>query len=212
LRCDARTVVGPESPERVRLWKASLRREVLGTLAATDPADRETMAAAAVRRALALPELATARVVAAYAAIPPELPTRSLLDRLRARGARVVLPAMRPDGSLGWREYDGTLAPGPRGTWEAAGPEAALDGAGAVVVPGVAFDPAGRRLGRGGGGYDRALAAVRVPVVAVAADAAVVGAVPTEPHDRPVDVVVTPTRVIRARPTTLDGAPAVPHH
>jgi 5-formyltetrahydrofolate cyclo-ligase len=67
-------------------------------------------------------------------------------------------------------------------------------------VPGVAFDASGRRLGRGGGSYDRALAARGAATLAVglAYDEQVVDEVPTDAHDVPVDVVVTPTRVLRA--------------
>jgi 5-formyltetrahydrofolate cyclo-ligase len=72
-----------------------------------------------------------------------------------------------------------------------------LSAADVVVVPGVAYDSHGNRLGRGGGSYDRALPSVTVPVVGLALDDEVVDAVPMEEHDRRVDVVVTPTRVLR---------------
>jgi 5-formyltetrahydrofolate cyclo-ligase len=67
-----------------------------------------------------------------------------------------------------------------------------------ILVPGRAFDAEGNRLGRGGGYYDRFVAKLRGPrLVAMAFDCQVVDAVPHEPHDRPVDMVLTEERVIR---------------
>ncbi len=149
-------------------------------------------------RVLALPEVVSARVVAAYVGVGLEVPTAPLLDGLAARGARVLLPVLLADDGLAWGAYAGRLVAGRRGLLEPAAADAALAEADVVVVPGVAYDALGRRLGRGGGSYDRALATVTVPVVAMALDEEVVDEVPVEPHDRRVDVVVTPTRVLRA--------------
>jgi len=67
-----------------------------------------------------------------------------------------------------------------------------------IVVPGVAFDRAGHRLGYGKGYYDMALAGARCPVVALAYDFQVVeGRLPSEPHDVPVSAIVTETEVIK---------------
>ena len=69
-----------------------------------------------------------------------------------------------------------------------------------VIVPGVAFSQDGHRLGRGGGHYDRLLASLVEPItVGVCDDARLLDRVPTEPHDRPMDVIVTPRRVVRVR-------------
>jgi 5-formyltetrahydrofolate cyclo-ligase len=178
--------------------KRALRAAVLAARAALPAAAREAYAAAVTERLLALPEVSTARVVAAYVGVGTELPTLPLLDALRARGVRVLLPVLLPDDGLAWGTYDGTLAPGRRGLMEPPAAGASLSDADVVVVPGVAYDRSGRRLGRGGGSYDLALAAVvRAPVVGLALDGEVVDEVPVEPHDRRVDVVVTPTRVLR---------------
>jgi 5-formyltetrahydrofolate cyclo-ligase len=177
--------------------KHALRAHVAAARAARTAEERAALAAVLAERVLALPEVASARVVAAYVGVGTELPTLPLLDALRARGAVVLLPVLRADDSLAWGVYDGTLVEGRRGLLEPGGSGASLGDADVVVVPGVAYDAAGRRLGRGGGSYDRALAAVTAPVVAPAPDDEVVDAVPVEPHDRPVDVVVTPSRVLR---------------
>jgi 5-formyltetrahydrofolate cyclo-ligase len=146
---------------------------------------------------LVLPEVVAARVVAAFVGIDPELPTLPLLDALRARDVLVLLPALRDEGTLSWGRYDGPLTTGRYGLREPAVTGESLAAAAVVIVPGVAYDPDGHRLGRGGGYYDRALATVTVPVVGLALDDEVVEAVPVEPHDRTVDVIVTPTRVLR---------------
>ena len=177
--------------------KRALRTRLLAARAAMSAADRARAAAAICDRLLDLPEVASARVVAAYVGIGTELPTRPLLDALTARGVRVLLPVLLADDTLAWGTYDAALVEGRRGLLEPAGRDADLAAADVVVVPGVAYDFAGRRLGRGGGSYDRALATVSVPVVALALDGEVVDEVPVEEHDRRVDLVVTPTRVFR---------------
>lgn len=178
--------------------KRALRTRLLAARAAMSAADRARAAAAICDRLLDLPEVASARVVAAYVGVGTELPTLPLLDTLTARGVRVLLPVLLDDDALAWGTYDATLVEGRRGLLEPARADADLAAAEVVVVPGVAYDVTGRRLGRGGGSYDRALATVTVPVVALALDGEVVDEVPVEEHDRRVDVVVTPTRVLRA--------------
>ena len=115
------------------------------------------------QRALELPELAEARTVAAYVSVGREPGTRALLDALRARGVRVLLPVLLPDNDLDWAAYEGpdALARAGRGLLEPAGPRLgpdAVTGADAVLLPGLAVDGGGMRLGRGGGSYDRVLA------------------------------------------------------
>jgi 5-formyltetrahydrofolate cyclo-ligase len=177
--------------------KRRLRRVTLARRAALSDPERAAYAAAVTDRLLALPEVASARVVAAYAGTGTELPTLPFLAALVARGTTVLLPVLLPDDGLAWGRYDGTLVPGRRGLLEPPSAGADLGSAQVVVVPGVAYDAAGGRLGRGGGSYDRALALVRAPVVGVALDTEVVDAVPMDAHDVRVDVIVTPTRVLR---------------
>lgn len=181
----------------VRQEKAALRARLLADRAGLSRDVRDALAASLASRVLALPEVASAGVVAAYYGTGTELPTRPLLDALRDRGVTVLLPVLLADDGLAWGHYAGVVVPGLRGLLEPAESDGSLADADVVVVPGVAYDTALRRLGRGGGSYDRALASVTVPVVAMALDEEVVPAVPVEVHDRPVDVLVTPTRVLR---------------
>src|SRR5439155_13608401 len=148
---------------------------------------------------LALPEIEAARTVALYAATPEEADPSAALGTLLARGVRVLFPrVVGPD--LEFAAGDpAELRPGHRGIPEPLG--GAVDPAeiDLIVVPGLAFDRGGARLGRGGGHYDRTLARLPARVVRVGFcfDFQVVDRVPRGPLDQPVDLVVTDRRVIR---------------
>ncbi|MFE5510899.1 5-formyltetrahydrofolate cyclo-ligase [Streptomyces sp. NPDC056529] len=191
--------------------KTVLRSRLLGARAALTPEFLVESAGSFARQGLELAELAGASTVAAYVSVGREPGTRALLDALHARGVRVLLPVLLPDNDLDWAAYEGPdrLARAGRGLLEPVGPRLgpeAVCGADAVLLPGLAVDARGMRLGRGGGSYDRVLArlvrAGRDPalVVLLYADE-VVGRVPEEPHDHPVHAVVTPEAVVRFRAT-----------
>ncbi|GAA3302470.1 5-formyltetrahydrofolate cyclo-ligase [Streptomyces cinereospinus] len=171
----------------------------------------EEASAVLAERALQLPELAHARTVAAYVSVGAEPGTVALIDALRARGVRVLLPVLLPDHDLDWGVYTGEgslVRVQHRGRMallepagERLGPDA-VTGADAVLLPGLAVDARGMRLGRGGGSYDRVLArleraAARPALVVLLYDTEVLARVPAEPHDRPVQAVVTPSGVRR---------------
>ena len=110
-----------------------------------------------------------------------------------------LLPLLRPDGDLDWASYEGpdSLVAGPRGLREPGEPPRGVDAvarADVVLVPALAVDAAGRRLGRGGGSYDRALARVGplVPLIALIYDDELVEQVPAEGHDVPVRATARP--------------------
>lgn len=159
---------------------------------------------------LSLPELAGAETVAAYQSLPGEPATATLLEALSERVRTVLLPVLRADRELDWAAYvGGAQQRGLGGTLEPAGPRLGLDAVAAaqvVICPGLAADLAGHRLGRGGGSYDRALARVaRAGATAglrvlLLYDDEVLADVPADVRDQPVDVVVTPARVIRTVP------------
>ncbi|MEU3609065.1 5-formyltetrahydrofolate cyclo-ligase [Streptomyces sp. NPDC035033] len=189
--------------------KALLRRRLLDGRAALTPDDLAGAAKALAENGLGLPELAGAATVAAYVSVGREPGTRVLLDALHARGVRVLLPVLLPDNDLDWAAYEGpeALTRAGRGLLEPTGPRLGPDAvrtADAVLLPGLAVDARGMRLGRGGGSYDRVLArlarAGKDPalVVLLYADE-VVARVPEEPHDHPVHAVVTPDGVARFR-------------
>jgi 5-formyltetrahydrofolate cyclo-ligase len=183
----------------VRLRKAELRAQVLARRSAL-PADQRSAAGTLIRDSvLAEPQVQMAGTIAAYYSIGAEPGTHGLVFALWKRGSYVLLPVLRPDGDLDWASYEGpdSMVPGPRGLLEPGEPPRGVDAvarADAVLVPALAVDGAGRRLGRGGGSYDRALARVGplVPLIALVYDDELVEHVPAESHDIPVRATVSP--------------------
>jgi 5-formyltetrahydrofolate cyclo-ligase len=164
--------------------KAALRDAVLCRRAGLS-ADERRAAGEAIAGALR-PLLDHAVQVAAYAAVGTEPPI--------AVGADALLPVLLDDGDLDWAT--GPLRPAGRGLREPAGPRLGVDAIAAcdlVLVPALAVDRRGTRLGRGGGSYDRALRRAVGLTIAVLYDDELVDAVPAEPHDVAVAAVVTPS-------------------
>jgi len=143
------------------------------------------------------------RRVTAYVPVGSEPGGSDLPDVIVAAlapGGELLLPVLRPDLDLDWATYAGpeSLVAAGRGMREPTGPRlgpAAVATAHLVVVPALAVDRRGVRLGRGGGSYDRALARVSPEALTVALlhDGELLDAVPAQFHDRPVQAVITPT-------------------
>ena len=184
--------------------KSALRALVRHRRAERPPAARLAADRDLAGRFLALPEVSAASVVAAYVSDGTEPPTGLILQSLAARGVTVLLPVVGTGPHLDWAAYQpGGLRVGRFGLEEPTTPALGVDAiatADVVACPCVAVDAAGARLGRGGGFYDRALRRCRPSALrcALAYDDEVVAAVPLEPHDVRVDIVVTPTRTLRA--------------
>ncbi len=184
--------------------KAELRERLVAARRARPPAARDAAGSAIAQAVLTLPEITVASTVAAYLSIGTEPSTMHLVDDLRSRGIRVVVPVVEDDLDLDWADYAGpdAVAQPPRGGDAPLGPRlgvSAVASAEVILVPGLAVDERGMRLGRGGGSYDRAL--LRVPagrlVAVLLYDDEVLPVVPTEAHDRAVGMAVTPSRVWR---------------
>jgi 5-formyltetrahydrofolate cyclo-ligase len=179
--------------------KADLRARLLEARSLLS-AEQRTAAGRAIRDALLdRPEIQMAGTVAAYYSVGAEPDTRGLVYALWKRGSYVLLPLLRPDGDLDWASYEGpdSLVPGPRGLREPSEPPRGVDAvarADAVLVPALAVDRAGNRLGRGGGSFDRALARVGplIPLIALLYDGELLDRVPAERHDVPVRAAVSP--------------------
>lgn len=149
--------------------------------------------------------------VCAYVPVGTEPGSIDMLDVLLRRAGRVLLPVARtgPDDTalpLSWGEYSpGALRTGRWGLLEPPGPwlpASALSEAGMVLLPALAVDRRGVRLGRGRGFYDRSLPArdPRAALVAVVRDVELVDELPSEPHDVPMSHVLTPARGLLALP------------
>lgn len=190
--------------DHIEARKLALRDQVLtarGRLSLAVLAERARLVA---DRLLATDEIRRAATVAAYVSVGREPGTGVLLEALRDAGKRVILPLLQPDNDLDWASYAGpeSLTSAARGLLEPVTPGLGYDAvatADAVVVPGLAVDGTGLRMGRGGGSYDRALA--RIPVgtftCVVLNDAEVLDAVPAASHDRRVASAVTEERLLR---------------
>ncbi len=191
----------PAAAKRTLREQALARRRVLardgGIAAAEALADRVTAEEGLVT---------THRgVVAGYWPLPGELDPRPLMARLAACGLRLALPVVvARDAPLDFRAWapGDVLEPGPLGTRHPA-PTAEALRPDWLLVPLLAFDRTGYRLGFGGGFYDRTLARLRgdggIPPFAlgIAFDGQATDSVPVEGHDRPLDAVATPTTLIR---------------
>ncbi|MCL2463535.1 MAG: 5-formyltetrahydrofolate cyclo-ligase [Micrococcales bacterium] len=193
--------------EEVEDLKDRWRRKVRQARKQRSVRARAAGAQAVAELVVQLPEVLAAHCVAAYAARPDEPETAPLLDALAARGVRVLLPLLSPGLRRDWAVYAGQddlreRAPGRPP--EPSGPplgEAALADADVHLVPALAVDTTGTRLGQGGGWYDRVLRGARpgTPVIAVTnADEvydAATAPLPRAPHDLPVHAVVTPAGI-----------------
>jgi 5-formyltetrahydrofolate cyclo-ligase len=179
--------------------KAALRRR-LADRARLGP-DQRAAAARAVRDAiLELPQAQMAGTIAVYYSLASEPDTHGLVYALWKRGGYVLLPLLRPDADLDWASYEGpgSLRPGPRGLAEPSEPPRGLDAvarADLVLVPALAVDRSGVRLGRGGGSYDRALARVgpRIPTIALLYDGELLDEIPAAEHDQRVRLIARPS-------------------
>ena len=184
--------------------KAGLRSRVRAARIARAEDERTASAIALVERVLALPEVRTAATIALYMSMPTEPGTAPLVHALLDNDRRVLLPRVTGD-SLTWTRVTRSTqyVPGAFGIDEPISEDRVdLSLADVIVVPALAVDLHGARLGQGGGFYDRALAQLDRPTIALLFDDEVVDVaagpgLPSEPHDRRVDVIVTPQRTMR---------------
>lgn len=177
--------------------KAQWRKKVLRTRADTDPATRSDEANEIARLVGELAEAGA--TVCAYVPFGSEPGSIGFLDALREGGARVLLPVTLEPGPLHWGEYSGggSLIPARYGMREPRGnplPPAAIATADIVIVPALAVDRRGVRLGRGAGFYDRTLGLARANarLVAIVRDDELVERLPEEPHDKRMHAVIAP--------------------
>ena len=190
--------------------KVEWRARLLAARRAIPPHVRAERAVALAHSAVDL-AATTGGPVCAYLPVGIEPGSPELVAALHAAGHEVLLPVVPAvPGPLDWARYDGpaATAAGPLGLREPTGPRlgpAAVATARLVLVPALAADRSGRRLGRGGGYYDRTLPLVAddVPLVVVLNDDELVDELPAEPHDRR----VTAALLADAGHTRLGGDP-----
>ena len=176
--------------------KAALRRVIRAQMKALAPEERRRSDEALFTRFLSLPAVERSDTLLLYCGMGAEADALRLLPRLAARGKRLLLPrcadapgimdARVCDPSLPLvRHRYGMLEPGPDR------PVVPPGGIDLILVPGLAFDRLGYRLGQGGGYYDRYLPQTGAFTVALCRSCFLLDAVPREVHDAPVDLVLT---------------------
>jgi 5-formyltetrahydrofolate cyclo-ligase len=182
--------------------KARLRQQVRGRLQSLPSSHRAKGSAQLLVRLQELPVWSSAKSVLLFAPLPDEPDIWPLLAQGIAAGKTVALPAFVP-GTNNYTARHITdpsrdLIAGKFGIREPADkcPEVQLNRLDLVLVPGVAFDTRGGRLGRGKGYYDRLLSAVNGTKCGVAFDEQIVDAVPVGPMDVRLNCILTPTRWI----------------
>jgi 5-formyltetrahydrofolate cyclo-ligase len=175
--------------------KAALRLRMREARAAIPPERRSELARAVLENLLRVDAVATARTVLVFYSFGSEIPTAGVIERLSALGKQILLPYLDDER----RMEAAVLGPGEVPVPTQYGPKepprrVAVDPGevNLVVAPGLAFDRLGHRLGYGGGHYDRYLRRLHPDAVRIGIgfSVQVVDAVPAEPGDERVDVVV----------------------
>lgn len=190
-------------PSDLKAAKRALRAELIQVRARVDKEARTAASRAIAARAAGIQELTSARTLTLYAALNTEVDPLPIGLRLASLGRRIAWPRVPASGRiLEFATCELTaLVRGPLGALEP--PRDArpvpLDEIDAVIMPGVAFSLDGLRLGRGGGYYDATLKHVppRALRVGLGFDVQVVPSLPREPHDVPLDLVLTELRTLR---------------
>jgi 5-formyltetrahydrofolate cyclo-ligase len=182
--------------------KQALRQRLIAARKSLEPRVRAGLSAAIAARVAALPRFAAARGIALYWPLGAEVDTAELARLAAGEGKVLLWPRVSP----GWRALrfaacaPGELVQGPLGAREPppGAPEVELGAIDVACVPGVGFDPALRRLGRGGGYYDATLPALagRALRLGLAFECQVVAELPAEAHDAGVDLVATESRLL----------------
>jgi 5-formyltetrahydrofolate cyclo-ligase len=204
-------------PAGVRKAKREWRVRMLEARRAV-PDEIRAIEARALSEAVVVATQACLEPVCCYVPVGLEPGSVRMLDALLGAGHEVLLPVVPPisrgkstPSTLDWAPYRGaaSLVDGPWGLRQPVaarlGPSA-LATAGHVLVPALAVDRHGTRLGRGAGWYDRSLPLARAatPIVAIVRDSELVAELPTDGHDVRMTGVLTPGLGLRALPLDLD--------
>ena len=180
--------------------KALLRKQLRGMRRALSPEQVENASLVLCARVCALPAFQSAKLILSYVPAKNEIDVRYINSVASASGKRVAYPLCVEDGGL--RLFvprgENAMRPGAYGIPE---PDMELsdevfpDELDLIIVPAVGFTAQRRRLGQGGGYYDRLLARTDAVTVGVGYDFQLVEELPVEPHDKTLDICVTPSAV-----------------
>ena len=191
-----------DSKSDLKTQKAALRKEIRAVLKNISPAARAAASAQLCARLKEQSFWKNAASVLFFAPQPDEADVWPLLEETVAAGKICALPrfdpASRSYSACRVQDLQGEIVTGKFGIREP-GPscvEIPLNQIDLVLIPGLAFDLHGNRLGRGRGFYDRLLAKTSGVKCGAGCDFQLLGKIPAEPHDAKVDFIVTPTRCV----------------
>ena len=179
--------------------KKSLRQDIKALLLAQSVGERDQKSRVISKKLLEHPDFRKAGIVCFYVSMPMEVDTHPLIEASLKMGKKVLVPLVDLENKelklKEIRDLNKDLAPGTLGILEPAASTKTVDARDVecILVPGLAFDKRGHRLGRGGGFYDRLLSQMssRVKKIALTFSFQVLPDIPLEDHDQTVDEVLT---------------------
>ncbi len=180
------------------MTKKELRQQIKQLKAMTPVAVREVESAMVFKAIAAMLVWQQAQHILCYWSLPDELPTHDCVNQWLAAGKKIYLPRVKGD-DLEIVPYHGAQSLDDNNKFhigEPVGDAVSPECLQLIIVPAVALDRHRNRLGRGKGFYDRLLSGTTCPTIGVACDFQLVDEVPVEPHDRPLDCIVTSDTVI----------------
>ncbi len=154
------------------------------------------------RRLIDMPAYQLARCIACYVSIKNEVDTRTVIEKTMGSGKQVGVPVTRKDGDMDFQAIAGLsdLRPVHYGLREpVADPQMVLlpHTIDLILVPGIAFDRRGHRIGSGGGYYDRFLVRTEAVRIGLSYGFQIIDRVPAEPYDVKMDLIITEDEVIK---------------
>ncbi len=201
--CDTEKAIDRLTPPREQ--KASLRAEASAirrrVWLASGNSAREAIVTAGLK---VISTLDSGEVVAGYCPIRDELDPLRLVGALHEKGCRIVLPVTKPGPALSFREWS-PGSPLQRGKFDLQEPgeDCHEYNPALLLVPLLAFDRSGTRLGYGAGYYNSALRALRragrAIAIGIGFDEQEFPKIPREPQDEPLDMILTPSRIIACK-------------
>lgn len=185
------------------MTKSAVRAEARERLRRLDPAEREEQGERIARLVWSLPEMRAARVILLYASLPMEVPTDAIAEEAWRRGVEVTYPRCLPPADLTLHQVRGLAELREEGSFGIREPAPACrltapDEVDVALLPGLAWDRSGTRLGRGAGYYDRLLADPRFRAHRAGLFFAVqeFPTLPSDPWDQPIHSVVTEKEIV----------------
>jgi len=191
--------------EELQKTKGEIRQDISGIFSSLPNAEHQRKTKAIEDRLFEFANFLESSIVLLYVNGPYEAPTNAIIKRTHGIGKITVLPAFKPEkhemSLMKIDDFPACMVPGPRNVFE---PDPAqckmvpIESIDIAIIPGVAFDEKGGRIGTGEGYYDRLMPKLSVTTrkVALALEDQIVPQVPIESHDKYVDIIITDRRII----------------